>query len=123
MKQRHFHAHETARFDELDGLPLAGFRRRVLGFSIDFFLMLIVWASVSLSWILFVARHTKGHTNVDLDWHPHDLRSLIFLFVYAALACYWGNGKPRRRLRVPAVLHSPQSPDRARPHRGDHRRG
>jgi uncharacterized RDD family membrane protein YckC len=110
MKQRHFHAHETARFDELDGLPLAGFRRRVLGFSIDFFLMLIVWASVSLSWILFVARHTKGHTNVDLDWHPHDLRSLIFLFVYAALACYWGNGKtPGKwiaRTRVVSLTHS-----------------
>ena len=110
MKQRHFHAHETARIDALDGLPLAGFRRRALGFGIDFLLMLIVWASVTLGWIYFVTHKTKGQTNIHLDWKPHDFSSLIFLVIYAALACYWGNGRtPGKwiaRTRVVSLTHS-----------------
>jgi len=34
-KQRHFHAHETARFDELSGVPLACFRQRAWAMVID----------------------------------------------------------------------------------------
>lgn len=34
-KQRHFHAHEIARFDELSGVPLASFRQRAWAMVID----------------------------------------------------------------------------------------
>src|SRR5476649_2880819 len=34
-KPRHFHAHETARFDQLSGLPLASFRQRAWAMVID----------------------------------------------------------------------------------------
>lgn len=33
--ERWFHAHETARFDELNGLPLASFNRRAWAFLLD----------------------------------------------------------------------------------------
>jgi uncharacterized RDD family membrane protein YckC len=96
--------------DALDGLPLAGFRRRALGFGIDFLLMLVVWASVVGGWIYFVSHKTKGHTDIHLDWKPHDFSSLIFLVIYAALACYWGNGRtPGKwvaRTRIVSLTHS-----------------
>lgn len=41
-KTRHFHAHETARFDELSGLPLASFRQRAWAMAIDLLLIAIL---------------------------------------------------------------------------------
>lgn len=39
---RHFHAHETARFDALSGLPLASFKQRAWAIVIDVMAVLIV---------------------------------------------------------------------------------
>jgi uncharacterized RDD family membrane protein YckC len=47
-KQRHFHAHETARFDELSGLPLACFRQRMWAILIDAALIGLVRALFGL---------------------------------------------------------------------------
>ena len=41
-KTRHFHAHETARMDELSGLPLASFRQRAYAIGIDFAIVLVL---------------------------------------------------------------------------------
>jgi hypothetical protein len=41
-KTRHFHAHETARFDELSGLPLASFRQRAYAIAIDLLIIAII---------------------------------------------------------------------------------
>jgi uncharacterized RDD family membrane protein YckC len=92
-KQRTFHAHETARMDALDGLPLALFPQRALGFGIDFLLMLCVWAPVVLGWKYLVSHHMHGYTKLDLHWEPHDFVSFLFLLGYAALTCWLGNGK------------------------------
>lgn len=39
---RHFHAHETARFDALSGMPLASFKQRMAAITIDVLAILIV---------------------------------------------------------------------------------
>jgi len=41
-KTRHFHAHETARFDALSGVPLASFRQRAWAITIDMGIVLVV---------------------------------------------------------------------------------
>ena len=107
--KQHFHAHETARVDGLDGVPLAKFWQRALGFVIDFVLMLCVWAPAAFGWVYFITHHTNGSTRIDLNWHPHEFSSFIFLLGYAALACWIGNGQtPGKwvvRTRVVSLTH------------------
>jgi uncharacterized RDD family membrane protein YckC len=93
QSKEHFHAHETARVDALDGLPLAKFWQRVLGFAIDLLLMLCVWAPVVLGWRYFVGHYMHGHTNLNLHWDVRDEESLLFLLAYAAAGNYLGNGQ------------------------------
>jgi len=44
LENRTFHAHETARMDELEGLPLATFKRRAYAIAIDFVIIAILKA-------------------------------------------------------------------------------
>jgi len=108
MAQLKFHAHETARMDRLDGLLLATFGQRALGFGIDFVLMLAVWGTVTGAWLHFV-QHIGGSTRVELKWEPHEFTSFVFLVAYAALACYVGKGqsvgKWAARTRVVSLTH------------------
>jgi uncharacterized RDD family membrane protein YckC len=92
MAQRKFQAHETAREDALNGLPLATFGQRALGFGIDFLLMLAVWAAVT-GGFLYLVKHVGGSTRIELKWQPHDFTSFVFLLAYASLACFAGNGR------------------------------
>jgi uncharacterized RDD family membrane protein YckC len=100
--------------DELEGLLLARFRQRALGFGIDFVLMLCVWAPVVFAWKYFVSRETHGRTRIELAWHAHDFISLIFLVAYAGLACWIGNGQtPGKwvaRTRVVSLTHKRVGP-------------
>lgn len=108
-KNLHFHAHETARFDALDGVPLARFWQRALGFMVDFLLMLCVWGPVVAGWRYFVIHHMHGTTKLELNWDYKEESSLVFLLVYAAVCCYVGNGKtPGKwvaRTRVVSLTH------------------
>ena len=92
-KMKHFHAHETARTDELDGLPLASFWQRALGFGIDMLLTLAVWVPVVIGWQYLVMQEMHGHTSLHLHWRSGDEESAIFLVAYAAVANYLGNGQ------------------------------
>jgi uncharacterized RDD family membrane protein YckC len=59
--KRGFRAHETHRMDELNGLPLASFRRRALAITIDFFVVAVL---KSPFWVVLLLRHRH-----DTDWH------------------------------------------------------
>ena len=91
-KQRHFHAHETARMDELDGLPLAGFRRRALGLAVDSLILLAMWVMVVAVWRGLIGL-THGSTRLDYGFDRHTAPGLLFFLGYYALACYLGNGQ------------------------------
>jgi uncharacterized RDD family membrane protein YckC len=92
MKQRHFHAHETARMDALDGLPLAGFWRRALGLAVDSLLLLALWVPLVFLWRTLIA-HTHGSTRLDYGFDRESVPGLLFFLGYYALACYLGNGQ------------------------------
>ena len=92
-KPRFYHAHETAREDMEEGLRLAEFWQRALGFFIDLFLMLMLWSPVVFGWWYFVAHKLHGSTKLEKKWDPREEQSLIFLLIYGAVANYLGNGQ------------------------------
>jgi uncharacterized RDD family membrane protein YckC len=87
--KRRFQAHETHRMDELDGLPLATFWQRILGFEIDTLFAVLLWASATVGW-----RHFGLHQNAvrDLHWDFHEKGNIVAMLLYWGLANYFGNG-------------------------------
>ena len=86
---RRFHAHESAHMQELEGLPLAIFPQRVLGYAVDLLLAIILWAPVELLWRVKALHQQRVH----LVWDFHEAGNLIFMFLYFGLANYLGNGR------------------------------
>jgi len=86
---RHFHAHDTARVDSLNGLPLARFRQRFLANLIDLFVAILIWAPLEYSWKRFVLHQP----NIDMKWDFHEIGNLVVMVLYWGLATYFGNGK------------------------------
>ena len=54
IARNYFQAHETGRADQLQGLPLATFAQRALGFLVDFVVVLALWIPLELAWSYFV---------------------------------------------------------------------
>jgi RDD family len=88
-KRRHFHAHETARQKALEGLPLASFGQRVLGYFVDLVVAVVLWAPLEFAW-----KHYVLHQNdIDLKWDFHEAGNLLIMLLYFGLANYFGNGR------------------------------
>lgn len=109
--QRWFHAHETARFDSLNGLPLASFKRRSWAYCIDFMIIAAVWG------ILGVATHRHyeveegckaNFTTIFLSI-GQQLKELAESVIYFAIALKLGNGqtpgKKFMKIRVVSLTH------------------
>jgi len=88
-KTRYFHAHESARFDALDGLPLATFWQRALGYGINLILAVLVWAPLEFAW----RRYVNHEINIALKWDFHEVGNLVVMLLYYGLANYLGNGQ------------------------------
>lgn len=86
---RRFHAHDTARLDELENLPLASFAQRFLGYLIDLILAVLCWAPVEVLWHVKVLHEQ----NVRLVWDFHEAGNLVFMLLYFGCANYIGNGR------------------------------
>ncbi|MBV9762837.1 MAG: RDD family protein [Acidobacteriaceae bacterium] len=86
---RRFHAHETERTRELEGLPLAGFWQRALGYLIDVLLAIVLWVPSEVGWRILVLHED----NVQVRWDFHELGNIIFLILYFGVANYAGNGQ------------------------------
>jgi uncharacterized RDD family membrane protein YckC len=87
--QRFFRAHESPRLRELDGQPLATFWQRLLGYAIDLFIGVVLWAPVEILWRIKVLHQQQVH----IVWDFHEAGNLIFLLLYFGLANYIGNGR------------------------------
>ncbi len=122
MAQRYFHAHETAREEELEDLPLAGFGRRVLGYWIDMVLMLPLVALIAWLWVRYGFLADVLH--YEWKWHGTTVRigtgfsgaseSNEWVFIVAGLFCialvnYLSNGKSVgkwiTRTRIVSLTH------------------
>jgi len=98
---QYYRARETAREDEIDGLPLATFSRRAAGFGIDFVLVLVFRKWAGLIWESYVPHQWERHTLINF---PHVI-DVIVLVVYFCLAHYVGNGQTvgKRFMRTRAI--------------------
>ena len=86
---RRFHSHESTRLHALEGLPLAAFWQRFLGYAIDLLLAVAVWAPLEYSW-----RHYVLHQDhVDLKWDFHEPGNIVVMVLYWAVVNYLGNGQ------------------------------
>jgi uncharacterized RDD family membrane protein YckC len=105
-QQRRFHAHESTRMHELEGLPLAAFWQRLLGYVIDLLIAVILWAPCE---VLYRVKFLHEQ-HVHLVWDFHEPGNLIFLFLYFGLANFLGNGRtPGKwiaRTRAISLKHS-----------------
>lgn len=87
--RRRFHIHETNRWHALEGLPLATFWQRVLGFLIDLFLALLLWIPLEYCWRRFLLHES----NINLSWDFHELGNIVTMVLYWATCNYLGNGQ------------------------------
>lgn len=85
----HFHAHESPRLGELDGLPLATFSQRLLGYLVDVLLAVIIWAPLEFCWRYFVLHEQ----HIEMKWDFHEAGNVLVALVYFGLGNYFGNGQ------------------------------
>ncbi len=74
---------------ELEGLPLASFWQRLLGYFVDVTLAVIVWAPLEIAW----RRYLLHETHIDLKWDFHEQGNIVAAVLYWGLANYLGNGQ------------------------------
>jgi uncharacterized RDD family membrane protein YckC len=87
--KRHFCAHETSRLRELEGLPLATFFQRALGYFLDVVIAIVIWVPVEFAWRFFVLREKT----INLKWDFHEVGNVIVVLLYLGLSNYFGNGQ------------------------------
>ena len=86
---RRFHAHQSARMAELNGLPLAAFWQRVLGYFVDLLLAVVIWFPLEFAW----RRYVLHEVNIELKWDFHEAGNIIVALLYWGSANYFGNGQ------------------------------
>jgi uncharacterized RDD family membrane protein YckC len=122
MRRQYFHAHETAREEELEGLPLAGFGRRVIGYWID--VILLAPLTFLITWLWTRYGFLADFLHREWKWHGTTARigtgysgasdSNEWIFIVAALFSialvnYFSNGKSVgkwiTRTRIVSLTH------------------
>ena len=88
-KRNTFSAHESGRMRQLDGLPLASFWQRLLGYAIDLLLAIVIWFPLEIAW-----RKLFLHQNdVTIKWDFHEIGNLVVLVLYYGVSNFAGNGQ------------------------------
>jgi len=88
-ERRRFHAHGASHADVLNGLLLATFPQRLLGYLVDLFVAVMVWWPLEFSWRFFVLHEKK----IEMSWDFHEAGNIIVMVLYFGLANYFGNGR------------------------------
>lgn len=86
---RQFHAHETARQHALNGVPLATFAQRALGYAVDLVIAIALWGPLEVLY----RRYVLHQHDIEVKWDFHELGNLVVLVLYYGLANYLGNGR------------------------------
>jgi uncharacterized RDD family membrane protein YckC len=109
-KPRHFHAHETARFDALSGVQLASFRQRAWAIVID---LLIVGAVQTIFGLHGCSKSVHESESITfaglLMMCAHKIESLLEFTMYFAVMLKLGKGqtpgKKVMKVRVVSLTH------------------
>lgn len=92
---RRFHADESARREALEGIALATFWQRALGYFIDLLLAVMLWAPLEFAW----RRYLLHQDQIDLKFDFHEAGNIVVVLLYLGLANYFGNGQtPGKRV-------------------------
>jgi hypothetical protein len=86
---RSFRVHESPRLNALNGLPLARWWQRLLGYAIDLFIAVVIWIPIEFLW----RRYMLHEQNIDLKWDFHEMGNIVVMLLYWATANYVGNGR------------------------------
>jgi uncharacterized RDD family membrane protein YckC len=87
--RRRYHAHVGSRAELLDGILLATFWQRLLGYCVDLLIAVIIWFPIEFSWRYFF-HHEK---DIHLVWDFHHAGNYIVMVLYWGLATYFCNGR------------------------------
>jgi len=105
---RHFHAHETARFDALSGLQLASFKQRFWAIAIDFVVIAVVKRIFGVHGKHHEVEGTLNFWSLCVEF-AHKIEELIEATLYFAIALKIGNGqtigKKMMKIRVLSLTH------------------
>lgn len=100
-----FQAHQSARAAALEGLPLATFWQRLLGYFVDILFAVIIWFPVEFAWRRFLLHETE----IRLTWNFHETGNIVVALLYWGLFNYFGNGQtPGKwiaRTRIVSLTH------------------
>jgi uncharacterized RDD family membrane protein YckC len=86
---RFFHPHHGNHLDALDGLPLARFWQRALGYFIDVFAAILIWIPLEFLW----RRYVLHQSDIELRWDFHEIGNIIVVVLYFATLHYFANGR------------------------------
>jgi len=89
-----YHAHAGARAESLNGVLLATFWQRLLGYVVDLLVAIIIWTPLEWTWRNFILHQTDIH----LEWDFHQNGNIIVMVLYWGLANYFGNGRTLGKL-------------------------
>jgi uncharacterized RDD family membrane protein YckC len=84
-----FHMHETERVLGLEGLPLAAFWQRALGYFVDLAIAVVLWVPLEFA----VRRYLLHEDKIDLKWDFHEAGNIVVMLLYWAACNYVGNGR------------------------------
>jgi uncharacterized RDD family membrane protein YckC len=86
---RRFHAHETDRIHALQGMPLATFWQRLLGYFIDLLLAVVLWFPAEFVW----HSYRLHEHDIHLSWDFHEPGNIVVMILYWGLFNFFGNGQ------------------------------
>jgi uncharacterized RDD family membrane protein YckC len=87
--RQRFRAHQSPRMRQLDGVPLATFAQRLLGYTVDLLLAIIIWAPLEIGWRVLVLHEHEVHVR----WDFYEVGNVIVVVLYYGIANYAGNGR------------------------------
>ena len=87
--RRYYHSHSTARAEELNGISLATFWQRLIGYIIDVMVAVTIWAPAEFLW----RRYLLHEQSFAMKWDFHEKGNIAVMLLYWGLATYITNGR------------------------------
>jgi len=112
-KARLYHAHETERMHELNGVELASFASRAVAFLIDFLIAGALFLAGLLLFFKLANRYTSlgannQHITIELNFFEN-WYSIVYLVLFFGFSVYLGNGRTIGKrimgIRVVSIVH------------------